>query len=256
MPPRRITLALPAAVALVAALSTAVAPAASASGGVTLSVSKSTVLVGTHERFSGHAGANQTIELQREAGRSWRSVATHRSSANGSFSFSYVPAGAGHVTFRVSSARGASSDITVAVMAWHYLSDLQTVAQAGYICLGTEAIEINGVNYLHSISFCSESKIGDNYWVEYNLSRKCSTMRATFGVRDDSDAATPVDLSILGDGNQVYSIEAVLGSSTTASVNVAGHLRLRVAAAVASNDPSTHNGVTPAFGDAEILCSF
>lgn len=262
-PPRTAT-ALAGALAVLLAGGASFAVPATAASGATMSVSKATVLVGTKEHFSGHvsSGGKRRIVLQRKSGSSWRSLAVHHSASSGDYKFAFIPAAPGHPTFRVvaTTSKGVitatSTSRRVTVLAWHYLSDLQSTANDGHYDWHNGAVEVNGHSYVHSVYFDQEYRAGDNRYLEYNLARKCRSLRSVFGITDDSDASTPVDFAVSADGSQLYATEQSLGESVTKTVDIAGHLRLRISATLPSDDPDIHNGVQAVFGNAEILCSF
>lgn len=249
----RVAATTAAVVSMVVAGATVWLTPATAATGVSMTVSKTTVLVGTKEHFSGHAsGSGHKIALQHKAGKTWHNVASHHTDSSGNYKFAFIPAAPGHPTYRVAAINsrgrvtGASPSTRVTVLEWHYLSDLHPLGGSCGYTYGTA--EVNGTTYPHTL-FLESCNVSGPY--EYNLERKCSTFTAVAGLSDSapSDAVQEIDIS--ADGNQLFSQQFGLGQSTPVSLHISGNLRLSMDSTRVSG-----GGTSPALGNARILCSF
>lgn len=142
--------------------------------------------------------------------------------------------------------RGVSATIKVAVYSWQYLSKLSWSNNYG-VRQGT--VDINGKSYKHSV-FASYT-YGHPYR-EYNLDHKCTKVRATFGISDDSTTGGQATVGVLSDGTNVYSHTFDLGEKQQKTIAIAKPLKLRL------ESTSTGGGSTRgygAFASAQALCT-
>ncbi len=174
--------------------------------------------------------------------------------SDGTFRVADRPASVKPTTYRVvmpgtkKRSTGYSAEMRVAVYRWHYLSDLDRVDSSGSIEAG-DAVSINGTVYKKSLNAWAGWQ---DAWVEYNLSRKCSTLKGTMGLSDESATGALGEIEILGDGNSIFDRTFPLGESETRSLTVSNVLRLRIEFTPLSDDDDADGAV----GKPQVLCRF
>lgn len=154
----------------------------------------------------------------------------------------WKPAASGH-------AGDVSDTMRVTVWRWHYLTDLEgkyVGRSSGWVDYGV-TVAIDGNTYKKSIEYTAYNE----GWIEYNLSRKCKTVRATYGLTDDSSSGAQGNVEVLGDGTSKYVRTFDLGQHETKSLGTRNVLRLRIEYAQFSEVDAY-----PATGSPRVLCRF
>jgi len=231
------------------------AAGAAVKSSITIKTSKSTLMTGTPEFFTGVARPHatpRTVELQRSSHGKWTTVDTRRTKKDGTYRFRWIIAAVGRSTFRTvvvknSHAAGASSKkVSVTALKWHSLPSLAPVTEC-YICF-TGAVDINGKHFDRGLY--GDEGFQDSDYVEYNLKRSCRTFSGTLGLRDDSSDNAGSTMSVSADGHTLYSAHFGLGESTKVTRSIVGNLRIKLRWTYAGDDPH------PAYGNPRILCSW
>jgi len=142
-------------------------------------------------------------------------------------------------------AKGVSATIKVTVYAWQYLADMEAVNSQAMVP-GT--VNINGTPYKHSVY----SNYGFSSHREYNLDHKCTRVRATFGISDDSTTGGQAAVDVLSDGSNVYAHTFHLGQKDAQTVALAKPLKLRLESVSTGGVDTTGLG---AFAAAQVLCT-
>jgi hypothetical protein len=142
--------------------------------------------------------------------------------------------------------RGVSATIKVTVYSWQYLSKMFWSNNYG-MTQGT--VDVNGTSYKHSVY--SSYPYGTPYR-EYNLDHKCTKVRATFGISDDSTTGGQAAVDVLSDGTNVYAHTFDLGEKEQRTVAIATPLKLRLESTSTGAQGTRGYG---AFASAQALCT-
>jgi hypothetical protein len=199
------------------------------------------VVLGDRVTFTGavrpkRAAIGQRVVLQfryRKTGP-WTQLRRARISDKGTYTVRHRPTSVRTHWYRIVKpragtrhARGVTPPVRVQVYQWHYLTD-QDLVDIHYYSGGAvdESVDINGITYRKSLA----SPVwldNDPAWFEYNLSRKCTNLRATYGLSDQALTGDQVEVSVITDGARVYNRVFPLGESESPTLNVRGVLRVR-----------------------------
>ena len=225
---------------------------------VTATASKTTLVLGQAVTFSGSvspraAGKTVTLQKRYKTTEPWTNERTATIASDGTFRISDRPTSLKPRWYRVkkaasgSIAAGYSSSTKVLVYKWHYLTDLDYVDKR-YVDK-VDSTSINGEVYKKTVRGYFYDDPG---FIEYNLSRKCSTLRGVYGIEDSARTGASLDIEVLGDGNSLYQRTFQLGVSEAKSLNVSNFLRIRFEyTRVAQNE-----GGRIAIGSPRVLCRF
>lgn len=135
------------------------------------------------------------------------------------------------------------------VYGWVYVDKLQWVEGAW----GEGSAAVNGVSYPRSIYTSFDWSTSGTKSGAVDLGRKCKTLTATVGLRDDSNTSVRFSISVTADSTEVSRIDNVgLGQSTPISVDITGILRL----AFSATKTTSRDEGSPVYGDARVLCAF
>ncbi len=142
--------------------------------------------------------------------------------------------------------RGVSATIKVTVYAWQYLTEM-SYSNNDDMTDGT--VSINAKSYQHSVY--ADAAYYPVYR-EYNLDHRCTELRATFGISDDSTTGGQAAVDVLSDGTNVYSHTFDLGEKEQRTVAIAKPLKLRLESESTGGDSTDGYG---AFASAQALCT-
>lgn len=111
-----------------------------------------------------------------------------------------------------------------------------------------DPVTINGSTYSDSL-YCENDRVGDDGWLEYNLSRAYTRFTATLGQGDNS-VATDVTyrFRVFADDELLYSTDLGFGQSQPIDVDVSNRLRLRLEVEVVAASGGFSDAVA-AFGE-------
>lgn len=235
------------------------ASAASAPFSVEAQASTREVIIGEPVRFSGSvsgkaAGSKVYLQIRYSKSQRWMNEQKRKVRADGTFRLVDRPDSMKARWYRVykpastKRSAGASSAMRVTVYRWLYLTDLWEQHHADDWARVDTSLSINGKSYANSMAAMNGYVDG---WVEYNLDRKCTTLRATFGLSDESESGVTGNVSVQSDGTLMYEKSFGLGQSEVADVPIRGGLRIRLDFVHASQGESF-----PAAGAAKVLCRF
>lgn len=251
--------ALAAVVTLVlTALITTSAPAEAATAyRVTAALSAGSVTLGSPVTISGTVSPKakkkrvvvQTLKKDR-----WTSISTGTTDAKSAYRVAVRPEKVGSAQYRVCMpaskkiALGCSAAVVVGVFQWRYLYDTDYVDYNDFD--RWSVLSINGGRFKKSLS--QDVSYEDDDFVEYNVYRKCTTLKMTVGPADDhTDSGGWAAAEVLTDGNSRYSGTLSLGQSTPVTISLSGALRLRIETA-----SSFDGDVSMGYGSPMIYCRF
>jgi len=119
----------------------------------------------------------------------------------------------------------ATSEILVQVARTPVISNLAEVDSVGNDCSNYESGEaqVNGDSYANSLMLRA-SECG----VEFNLGRDWQRLKATIGLRDDSDSGASYRFEVFGDGTSLLNEVVTIGEIREVDVDVTDVLRLRI----------------------------
>lgn len=142
------------------------------------------------------------------------------------------------------------------VYGWYFLSDEKAVADqsndGSYPYIGR--LTAGGTKYPNSVSFGSYTSAWDwdePSWIEYNVSYRCVTLKASLGIDDSSETGTNATFYVSVDGARSSVGTKGLGPATEVSVDVTNALRVRLEGIPNSSGLYGYGG----FGDAQVLCT-
>ncbi|NPD03417.1 hypothetical protein HN031_01810 [Nocardioides sp. zg-1308] len=182
------------------------APAKAASYKVTASVNKTEVVgkedvVKVRGRVTPKA-AGQKVTLQQRVGKkkSWKATGTAKIKQNGTYVLKDDPSTAGTRQYRVLKpasngfAKGFSETLDVTVYRWQKLG-FRTPGPS--VNITPRGVTIGAEYFTASLATTTS---GAPSSVEYTLGRKCTEMRATFALTDDSATGSSGAVTVSGDG--------------------------------------------------------
>jgi hypothetical protein len=219
--------------------------------------------VGDTVALSGTASAGaigSKVALQFLSEGTWVSVASATVTAKSTFSVSARATQGGKQQYRVRLAASPgitsvnSSAISFSVYAWYNLADLPKVGSSRFGVLGTTAIA--GVNYVSSVGNIANFWWDNDPYGEWNLSYRCTKLRATLGLSDDSASGSSVLFSAYADSVETAFSAMSIGQARTIEVDVRSAFRLKIVdhfiAGPSGSGPAESYGV---WGNARVLCA-
>ncbi|WP_210438486.1 NPCBM/NEW2 domain-containing protein [Nocardioides xinjiangensis] len=233
------------------------APAQADAYTVTASINK-TVAIGKEDvlkvrgRVTPKAAGQKVVLQQRVDGkRKWRPSGTATIKRNGTYKLQDDPSTPGTREYRVLKpaskgiAKGFSKTLTVEVYSWQRLVDRQPVATNVNVPTG---VNIGAEFYGHSIATAT---LGAASSIEYTLGRKCTEMRATYALTDESVTGATGTVKVTGDGAVLVDHALAVGTVFAGeTVDLTGVFRLRIDATRSETPAGTVAVATP-----EVLCT-
>jgi hypothetical protein len=128
-----------------------------------------------------------------------------------------------------------------------YLSDLDSVANSGWLLTGTP--EVNGRYYTHTVVQYLTGP--GTATVSYNLGRQWRALDMTLGLSDKSAENVQVQFQVTADGRTLYTGNFALGQSRHVRLNVTNVLRLDLASTQLTDN--NYDGVYPDWCSAELV---
>lgn len=246
-----------AASTLALAAPTTAAPAKATAYTVTAKINK-TVAIGkeTKLKVKGRVtpkAAGQKVTLQQRVGtkKSWKSTGTAKIKANGAYVLKDTPSTPGKREYRVVKpasngfAKGISKALAVEVFSWQKLANRQPVATNFNVPVGVNI----GTEYFGSSLATATS--GTPSTLEYTLGRKCTSMRATYALTDESATNSIGTIKVTGDGAVLVDHALAVGTIVPdETVDLTGVFRLKIDATTTA----APNAIV-AVGTPEVLCS-
>jgi hypothetical protein len=217
----------------------------------TVNAGHKVVFTGTVRPKAAAAGEKVLLQEKFKPGAEWETQKKAEISAGGRYSVADRPTLNTRHAYRVvmpatqKHAKGVSATIKVTVYAWQYLAEMEAVNSDAMVA-GT--VDINGTPYKHSVY----SYYGPTSHREYNLDHKCTKVRATFGISDDSTTGGQAAVDVLSDGSNVYAHTFDLGQKDEQTVALAKPLKLRLESESTGGVGTTGLG---AFAAAQVLCT-
>ncbi len=227
---------------------------------VTVKASTHQVVAGKKVVLTGHvrpgaaaAGTKLTLQEKFKPGAAWKKKDQVKVRPDGSYTIVTRPTTSFTHSFRVvmptspHHAKGISPTVKVTVYAWSKL-DQHAAVNSSAMDFGT--VNINGTTYGDSVRQRYDAQAS----VEFNVDHKCTMLRSTYGLSDDSTTGGQGEVSVQADGTPLYSNTFDVGQSETKTLALdPAPLKLRLEA----HNTSTADGVFGfgAFGTPEVLCT-
>lgn len=199
------------------------------------------------------AAKGTTVILQKKVrNKRWVDEARLRTTGSGTFRYRDRPHVAGARTYRVvvpaaaGVGRGVSAPVTVTVYKWQSLTRLPVRDSRDTWPSGSGA-SIDGVPYAPVLQGVPDATQG---FIDWNLGRKCLTLRSTMGNGDQSDTDAVATVTLTGDGTTLYTRSFGLTESEAGTFDLTGVFRL------AFSWTSAPGGAQAMLAEPEVLCSF
>lgn len=246
-----IALAAPAQAGPAPASKKAGAYSVSASINKTTAIGKETVLK-VSGRVSPRAAGEKVILQQRVDGKKkWKATGTTKIKANGTYKVTDDPSTPGTREYRVVKpaskgfAQGISKTLEVEVFAWQKL----TSRPAGPLTnMGYRGATIGTEYFGQSLATLAA---GTPSSVEYTLGRKCTELRATYALTDESATGATGSVTISADGSVLASHALSVGTIVAdETIDLDGVFRLKIDATSSATPAATTAIATP-----EVLCT-
>jgi hypothetical protein len=247
-----------AASTLALAAPTTAAPAKATAYTVTAKINK-TVAIGkeTTLKVTGRVtpkAAGQTVVLQQRVGnkKTWKATGTSKIKATGTYVLKDDPSTPGKREYRVVKpasngfAKGISKPLAVEVYSWQKLANRQPVATNFNAPVGVNI----GTEYFPSS--LATATPGTASSLEYTLGRKCTELRATYALTDESVTDSIGTIKVSGDGAVLVDHALAVGTIVPdETVDLTGVFRLKIDA---TTTPAP-KAATVAVGTPEVLCT-
>ncbi|MCW2794481.1 MAG: hypothetical protein JWO76_3579 [Nocardioides sp.] len=203
------------------------------------------------------AAAGKTVLLQQKIDDNpWKDQKTATIKKSGRYQVSDKPTTMNARKYRVVKAasnkhrKGISKPIAVGVYQWHDVYDLQERASDSMYQART--VDINTVEFPKSlVGYVYDNDEDPTGFIDYNLERQCTTLKATYGMSDDADTGSSAKIDVVGDGTQLYTGTFALLESQARTIDIRGVFRLAF-----QFQSLTTEHPRPAVGSPRVLCSF
>lgn len=224
---------------------------------VTVKVSSTKVKVGDKLVFTGRVGPSRaaaglrvTLQERFKPGKPWAKQGSATVDTRGHYRLVDKPSVNTEHRYRVvmpatsHHARGVSSTVDVKVYGWSNLTSHPYVNANSMYPVTT--LDLNGTAYPKSVV----ARWTGATSVEFNLDHKCTALRGTFGVGDNSESGAQSTVAVESDGTQVYTKTLALGQTDLKKIALASPLKLRLSAQSVVAGVNGYGGV----GTPQILC--
>ncbi|WP_210648890.1 hypothetical protein [Nocardioides sp. SYSU D00065] len=202
-------------------------------------------------RVTPKAAGEKVILQQRVAGKQkWRATGSAKVKSSGAYVLEDDPSTPGMREYRVVKPasdglrRGVSKALPVQVYAWQSLASRLSGARVN-LDPGTVMIAADS----YSLSLATATS-GTPASVEYTLGRKCTDLRATYALTDDSATGSTGRVTVTSDGTVVDDHALAVGTVVAGSLDVTGVFRLRFDLTTSATPAATAAIATP-----EVLCT-
>lgn len=197
--------------------------------------------------------AGQKVILQQRVGnkKKWVVTGDAKVKKNGTYKLSDKPSTPGSREYRVLKpasngfAKGFSKPVQVEVYRWEKLANRQAVATN----FGYAGVNIGAEYFGASLA---TTTAGTPSTLEYTLGRKCTSMRATYALTDESVTGAIGTVKVTGDGatlvDHVLAVGTIVPDETT---DLTGVFRLKIDATTSA----APTAATVAVGTPEVLCT-
>ena len=196
-------------------------------------------------------GKRVFVKQERRNGM-WTTIGSAKLNGAGDYSFSVRPTQSGRLSYRVvklregTIGRGASLTRSLTSSRWFALDQL-VITPSDQFLLGS--VTINGAQFTRSIY--AALPILSQASADVELSGRCSTVKGTMGLSDNSSSSAEAEIKLSVDGTTGPDFLFFQGGSKAFSIDVTGHSALGVDM-VSQVDKAAY----PAIGDGLALCSF
>lgn len=191
---------------------------------VSLDAQRTSLTLGQKVRMSGHvsqgsAGLLVMLQERGAPGRPWHDQRQARVRADGTYTTYDVPSSNTTRSYRVVMPRtkhrdrGISPAVTIAVYQWTQLTSHPAVNRS--FLETVPSVSMNGADYPASLEATTYHPDGPtSQSVEFNLDRKCTRFRGTFGLSDGSEANSQASVTASADGTPWFTQTFSVGGST------------------------------------------
>jgi hypothetical protein len=202
------------------------------------------------------AAAGKTVVLQQKIGdKPWKDSGTATIKKSGKYQVSDKPTTMNARKYRVVKAasdkhrKGVSKSVAVGVYQWHDVYDLAIRANQAMYRVTT--LDIDTVEFPKSLEGYVYDDTDPTGFIDYNLERNCTTLKATYGMSDEADTGSSAKIDVVGDGTQLYTGTFSLLESQAKTIDIRGVFRLAF-----QFQSLTAEHARPAVGSPQVLCSF
>lgn len=207
------------------------------------------------------AGRGTTVILQKRVrNKRWVDEARLRTRANGIFRYRDRPHVAGVRTYRVvvpaaaGVARGVSDPVTITVYKWQSLTKVQPRSSLN---TWPDSGSIGGEPY-ERVFRGNPNVNSTEGFIDWNLGRKCLSLRATVGNGDLSETNAVATITLAGDTTALYTRSFSLTESETGTFDLTGVIRLAFSwtASNPTGGAAAPGGAQAMLAEPEVLCAF
>lgn len=196
--------------------------------------------------------AGQKVVLQQRVGNKKRWVVTGNAKvkANGTYKLTDKPSTPGSRQYRVLKpgsnglAKGFSKPVDVQVYRWERLVNRLPVATN----VTSRGVTIGTEYFGQSLATITPGSVAT---AEYTLGRKCTALRATYALTDESSTGSSGAITVTADGKQVATHSLAVGTIVAdEELDMTGVFRLKFDASTSATPAATAAVATP-----EVLCT-
>lgn len=235
--------------------------AAAAAPSITIAVKSDQVERGQKVVVTGSVAGRRVTRVtlqQKRQGSRWKSQATAKVRADGTYRLKDKTTTAVTRTYRVISASGPrarSAKVQVGVFAWRDVTKMDSRSNTGWGVLDAPAI--NGVS--SGPAWVSYGDVYDGMTtvsVDFNVNRECIAFRGRIGLSDASDTTAKATVRVLGDDTAAYTKTFGLTESEMVTVPLAHPFRIGFTSTVENpggTDPAPR--AAAAIAQPELYCS-
>lgn len=233
---------------------------AAAAPSITIAVKSDQVERGQKVVVTGSVGGRKVTRVtlqQKRRGSRWKSQATVKVRADGSYRLKDKTTTAVTREYRVVSATGPrtkSATVEVGVFAWRDMTDMSSRSNTGWGIYSPPTI--NGVSYGDAWVTYGGPEVPALASVDFNVNRECIAFRARIGLSDASDSAGRATISVVADDVAAYSKSFGLTESELVTVPLAHPFRVGFISTVENpggTDPAPR--ASAAVAQPELYCS-
>jgi uncharacterized protein YraI len=217
---------------------------------------KSSVDLGAKLTFAGKTSKNlkgKTVALQIRAGGKWSTVTRTKVSAKLTFALAVKATQAGKQAYRVYAPSTTTTKATASkafgytVWSWYNLGGTYVDNYASW----DGDFSIGGKTFRDSLIISGLYDDPIDGWADYNVNYKCTTFRATIGMRDDSVTGAVRSFGLGIDSTTVNFGTRGLGAGLAVTADITDAYRIRLSS---TPDGNKIDG-RPVFGTPQVYCS-
>lgn len=234
--------------------------AAAAAPSITIAVKSEQVERGQKVVVTGSVAGRRVTRVtlqQKRQGSRWKSQATAKVRADGTYRLKDKTTTAVTRKYRVVSATGPrakSAKVEVGVFAWQDMTTMSSRSNTGWGILAPPTI--NGVSYGPAWVTYGGAEVPASASVDFNVNRECIAFRGRIGLSDASDSAGRATVAVVADDVPAYTKTFGLTESEMVTVPLAHPFRIGFTSTVENpggTDPAPR--AAAAIAQPELYCS-